>query len=651
MLRLIILIILFFSFSLFAQSAIEFNNLGRKKMNENDIYSALEYFSKSIDLNPDYHQSLFGMAEAYFKLAEYDAAKQYIDLAKDFSKNNLEYLNLEGRIKVGLGDMEEAYIIFSGILSSEPYNLTARLGMAEIDLIENRYNEAEIKYYDSLDISPESKRALLSLLILYDSLGDFQKGDEILEILNRTYSYEPEVKLAAAEHYYRSGDLAKAEENGLTLFALDNNSDEVRPLLAKIYLEKGEAEKSVNFLEEELKSNRDDLKLRYLLAISYRDMGRITESLHNFDYILKNAPYDEISRLAAEDLAISNNLETKVKEYAQYHFNEGRKYEQLFRYDRALSEYRRGLKISPDSIEGRLSFGGIYKKKGFPDKYLDILNLLEWNGYNDQNFLDMKKQLIHLKEKGIAENWGIDQFYLLKNQYLLDIYIKKPDIQSYHNLSELIIADYFDYELEKYDRLNQSPDPVLIKEDIDAYKLSHNSDSDYYIIVEYSETERIFSMNVSVYLSRTGVLMEKYSVLRAGNNKIRDAVQLGADFVNSFFPYRGSVINLDDGKALINLGSLDGLAADNRFLIVRKDKARYISESPLYEVSDEDKLGIFTITETDEAVSEGTVENPGFFDLVNPGDEIYIIPEDQEILLEPDYGYNQILKRELLKIY
>ncbi len=647
----LLMFFLIFPVFVYSQSAIEYNRLGQQKMNENDVYSSLEYYSKSIELNPRFHQSLYGMANAYFRLAEYDAASFYINLAKQLSRDNLEYLNLEGRINVGLGQMDTAYTIFKQILQKEPYNLSARLGIAEIDLIENRYNDAEIKYYDSLTISPESKRALLSLLLLYDSMGDYNKGDEILNKLNEFYLYDPDVKLAAAEHYYRSGNLAKAEENGLILFSIHSSSSEVRPLLAKIYLEKGEAEKSITFLEEELKYNRNDLQLRYLLAVSYRDIGRITESIHNFDYILKNAPYDEISRLAAENLAVDNNLEPKMIEYSQYHFNQGIKFEQLFRYDRALIEYRRGLKIYPDSVDGRLKYGEIYNKRGFSGKYLDILNLLEWNGYDDENFIKMKKQIVHLKEKGIAESWGVDQFYLLKNQYMLDLYIKKPDIQSYHNLSDNIIADYMKYELEKYDRLNQTGEPLVIKEDIDGYRQSHNSLSDYYLIIEYSETERIFSMDISVYLSRTGVLMDKYSILRAGNKKVGAAVQLSAKFVNDFFPYRGSVINVDNKTALINLGTLDGLNVDDQFLIVRKDKARYISESPWYEVSDEDKLGVLTVTATDEAVSEGLIENPGLFDLVNPGDEIYIIPEGQEIILEPDYGYNQTLKRELLKIY
>jgi tetratricopeptide (TPR) repeat protein len=649
--RIILLILLLIPLSVFSQSAIEYNRLGNQKLIENDVYSSLEYFSKSIELNPRFHQSLFGMAQAYFRLAEYDAAEFYIGLAQQLSKNNLEYKNLEGRIKVGLNEIESAHSIFNDILKKEPYNLSARLGVAEIDLIENRFNEAEAKYHGTLNISPESKRALLSLLLLYDTMGEYAKGDLILSRLDDYYSYDPDVKIAASEHYFRSGDLDRAEESSLTLFSLESGSDSVRPLLAKIYLEKDEPDKAVSFLEEELKYHRNDLELRYLLAISYRNIGRITESIHNFDYILKYAPYDEVSRLAAENLAVQNHLQNKIEEYSQYHFNEGSKYEGLFLYDRALAEYRRGLRINPDSVKGRLQYADIYKKRGYPGKYLDILNLLEWNGYDDPDFLKSKRQVEHLRTRTIADAWAVDQFNLVKNQYLLDIYIKKPDVQSYHSLSELIIADSFEYELEKYDRLNQVTSPLIIKEDIEAYRGSHKSDSDYYLILEYSESERVFSINVSVYLSRTGVKMDSYAVLRAGNNKIGDALKLVSRFVNNFFPYRGSVISINDKDALINLGRLDGLALEDRFLIVRKHKARFTSEPPWYEVSDEDKLGLLTITALDEAVSVGNIQNPGFFDLVNPGDEIYIVPEDQEIILEPDYGYNDSLKRELLKIY
>ena len=181
--RLLVIFFIIIPAFLYSQSAIEYNRLGQKKMDENDIYSSLEYYTKSIEINPDYHQSLFGIARAYFRLSEYDASLVYIEQAKQLSKNNLDYRNLEGRTKVGLGQMEEALAIFSEILIVEPNNISARLGIAEIDLIENRFTEAELLYRESLLISPESKRALLSLLLLYDSRGDYIKGDGILEIL------------------------------------------------------------------------------------------------------------------------------------------------------------------------------------------------------------------------------------------------------------------------------------------------------------------------------------------------------------------------------------------------------------------------------------------------------------------------------------
>ncbi len=649
--RLPIILLFLFPSVLFSQSAMEYFTIAQRKMIEDDIYSSLEYFSKSIEVNPDYHLSLFGMAKAYFRLSEYEAALTYIERARQLSRNNFDYLNLKGRIKVGLGEMEESYNIFSEILLIEPNNMLATLGIAEINLIENRYSEAEIKYNESLSIFPESKRALLSLLILYDSQGEYDRGDSVLKLLNQYYSYELDIKLAATEHYYRSGQIKKAEESGTALLTLDPDYIEIKGLMAKILLKNGDAEKAAAFLEEELQSDKNNLELRYLLAISYNIIGKIAESIYNFDFILKKAPYDEICRLAAETVAIENRINTKIIKYGDYHFDKGNKYAQSFLYGKALAEYRRGLKINPESIAGRLAYAEIYKKRGYIAKYIDILNLLEWNGFNDKDFLAKKEQMEHLKDADIADDWGVDQFAIMKNQYVLDIYIKSPSIESYHNMSDILIADYFKYKLEKFSRLNQNKPPQIIKDDTEAYKFSHKTDSDYYVILNFSETERIFSLNVSIYLSNTGVLVKQFSVLRAGNNKIADSIAICAESLHNFFPLKGSIVTVNDKKALINLGKLDGVLKDERFLIVRRDKARYVSSSPWYEVSDEDKLGIFIVEETDETVSEGVIENPGLFDLVNQGDEIFIIPDDQELILKPDFGYDQNLKQELLKLY
>lgn len=649
--RIVSVLLLLSCYTLYSQSAIEYNRLGEKKMAENDVYSSLEYFSRSVELNPRYHQSLYGMARAYFRLEEYEAADFYIKLAREMTRDNLVYLNLEGRVQVGLGDLEKANEIFRSVLSVEPYNLTARLGIAEIDLIENRFSEAEEKYLGSLTISPESKRALLSLLLLYDSTGDFSRGDEILETLEQYYTYDPDVKLASAQHFYRSGELMKAEESALTLYSINTGSPEVRPLLARIYLEKGEAEKSVGFLEEQLRSDRDNLNLRYLLALSYSEIGRVTESLHNYDFVLKNAPYDEISRLAAEELALRNDLQLKIEEYADYHFRRGKSYDQLFRYDKALAEYRRGLKIQPLAVNGRLLYADIFKRRGYTGKYLDILNLLSWNGYDDPDFLRMKEQIVHLKEKTIADYWKVEQFYLLKNRYQIDLYITRPDIKTAHSMSEQVIADFFSYELEKFDWLETGGRPAVIRSDSDAYRLSHNSGSQYYIILDYFESDRIFSMEASIYLSKTGVLMDRYSVIRAGNDKLAESIRLSTEYFSKLLPVRGNIISVEGDKALINLGALDGIETEDRFLIVRKDRARFISDEPWYEAADEDKLGLLTVTAADEAVAEATFENPGFFELLNEGDEIFLLPDDAEIELEADFGYNEALKRELLRIY
>jgi len=638
-------------FSLFAQSAIEYNKLGERKLSENDVYSSLEYFSRSVELNPRYHQSLFGMATAYFRLEEYEAADFYIGLALEMSGENLLYMNLRGRIFVGLGNLEEAVNVFQAILKEEPYNMAARLGLAEIDLIENRFSEAEERYLGSLTISPESRRALLSLLLLYDTKGEFSRGDQILETLERVYTFDPDVKLAATQHYFRSGDLEKAENAALTLFSINPAYPGVRPLLSRIYLEKGEPEKSVDFLEDQLKTDRTDLNLRYLLALSYSLIGRVTESIHNFDYILKNAPYDEISRMAAENLAVENRLESKIEEYSSYHFSRGKEWERTFRYDKAISEYRRGLKINPSSIEGRLLYADLFKLRGQEAKFLDILNLLSWNGYDDPLFLSRKEQFEHLREKSIADFWEVDQFYLVKDRYMLDLYIRKPDIKSEHSMAEQYIADYFNYELEKYEWLETPGREQIISRESEAYRQSHRSGSQYYIILDFFESERIFSLDVSLYLSKTGVLMDKYTVIRAGNDKLAEAVRLSTSYISELLPVRGNIVDVQNGKALINLGELDGIKSGDRFLIARKDQVRYVSDKPWYEVPDEDKLGILTVISLDEAVAECSYENPGYFELLNQGDEIFLLGEDEEVVLEADFGYNEALKRELLRIH
>ena len=86
----------------------------------------------------------------------------------------------------------------------------------------------------------------------------------------------------------------------------------------------------------------------------------------------------------------------------------------------------------------------------------------------------------------------------------------------------------------------------------------------------------------------------------------------------------------DDG--LIDLGRYQGIEEEQELLIIKKGRLDLATETVGFAYAEDDVLGSFRVTNRDENVSEGKITTKGFFDLINPEDEVVLAP----ILPEPE---------------
>ena len=114
-----------------------------------------------------------------------------------------------------------------------------------------------------------------------------------------------------------------------------------------------------------------------------------------------------------------------------------------------------------------------------------------------------------------------------------------------------------------------------------------------------------------------------------------------ADKLYYFFPLRGTIVRRDGNTALIDLGTLNGAKADDRFLVLKKGEVFHKKDEAGYIYSSDSILGEMTITHTDELVSEGILEEIGFFSRVNQGDILLSLPQDLEKTEEEEVSKDQ----------
>ena len=74
----------------------------------------------------------------------------------------------------------------------------------------------------------------------------------------------------------------------------------------------------------------------------------------------------------------------------------------------------------------------------------------------------------------------------------------------------------------------------------------------------------------------------------------------------------------DNGKlVLVDLGKAENIQKDTQFKIIKKGQIRTADSGAGLYYRDDDVLGTITITLAGEEISEGNIENHGFYDRIN----------------------------------
>lgn len=654
--RINILFLFLLTTLLSAQDARFFYQKGRDRFEQQDYYGAIESFQEALEQNPHYLDALLELSRSYFQIEEYQEAQRFIEEAQKYGQNDLNLTNMEGRILVGRNELDQAEERFRQVILREPNNLDANLGLAEVLLLKGHTQEGAVAFRRSLILSPESKRALLSTMLLYDYRGDFELAEIYLELALQYHGGDPQVYLQAAFHYLKAGNLEKALFYGEN--AVQMNPDLAGPdyLLATIYYERREYDKASTALQRELKRDPKNLQAMFLLARTLEQQNEYSQSLILYERILREDSLDELSRLHWESLIRSLGEDGQVlrSRAAEYHYQRGLSREDEFNFSGAFLEYRRSRWLDPYYYRSWEAYSRILAGQGYPEKSLDTLRAMKAAGYDDSHFQEQLMMLEHSHEASLSDRWDLNQFNLEPNDYSISLfYYKNPKM--YHYSAEEELAEYFRYHMMKTDYLDFSLEPAAVDGFSQAYSRARADGSDYFLVLEISEQERSFLMKVTLYLTRTGREIHHLSLLRMGNNRIQTAVSELSDIVSSLFIPRGYLVRLKGNQGMLNLGRLQGVKEGDVYQVLRRNQLVLLSEEPWLEFDHADLLGFLTITQVDEAISLGNWENNGPFTRVAENDEAFLLsgtlPEQEDSLWSSqNWTIDENLKGQLLML-
>ena len=590
------------------------------------FYQAIESFKSALEYNPRYLEPLIGLAESYFALSAYDEALVYVLQARVLDRTNTRLIGLEGRIRIGLGQFDDARALFGRILEVEPNNVDAKFGLAELEIAFGKSANAANFYEDALAISPYNRRALLSLVLLFDASGDAEVADRYLA---QALDYHPEhaqVQYIAAKHWLKHSDYHSAEYHALVALELSPGYMDASLLLSQIYLAQGEHAKAVEILQNVLAEHRDEAMIWYNLGVGLSLSGRVDEAIQAFARAYRLKPDDEISRMALENLIIeTTEIGAPIRErFAAYHFEHGQDLMDRNYLDRALQEFRRGLVLTPRSRDGRLQYASVNRMLGYEAKYLSELRVIRDLGADDQEIADQIEIAESLQRDGLAVRWRSGQYDLERYRYTMMVFY--PEEEMLHFLAERDIAEYFAHLLLRYDTIDLIGSASPARSFSEAYREARTENADYFVVLDVVEGPRHFVFGWRLYSGSTGTELADFVVFRTGNERVVDALRRAAEDVVDRLPFYGEILDRDFDTLLIDAGSRDGVNVDDEFLIVRREFLDASRGTLSLGYDEDDVLGTLKITAVDEVVSEGRAVKDPFFDLINIGDRVIAKP-------------------------
>ncbi len=599
---------------------------GTEAEQQGEYITAVQRYREALDLNPNFSDAWHGLARSFFRLAEYEQALQAVREARRRARLNTEIAALEGDILLLLGRIQDAADAYNRILATEPNNLAARIGLAELAVAEGRTVSAMDTYRTVLNLAPENRPAILALAVLHDERGDRAAAERYLALALEFHSRDPFVHELVARYYLRAGRYNLARVHAQTAVALNERFPTGWDLLARTELADGDYEAAEAAADRMIGVVPDSALAFYLLGLAYERQNRFTEAIDAFDRALRITPDDEVVRYALESTVDRGfDLEDAVREDVAFHrFQRAESLIEQNQLIQAHAEFRRGLLINPFDRDGRFAFAELQRQMGFDGKLLAELRVLEQLGFTDREISEAIELHEYLRRPSLENAWDIDQFALERNRVQFSLFFTHDHGADSRPSAGRFVSEFLRHRLLGSELIDIDNEPVQVATPEAAFDAARSAGTDYFLVVSFQETDRTVDLSVQIAHSSTGTRVANIAVSRTGSGAIQRAGAAIADRIEAVIPARGRLLERRGREVLVSIGRADGVDIDDELVVVRRGMAGTEAQQVGFRYDPSDRIGSVRITAVDDLIALGRLEREGFFDLFAIGDTVLL---------------------------
>jgi len=621
--RLFCTVILFLvCFCLFASTAPQLYKDGKEAQDKEDWYTAIEFYQEALKINPSYGEVWYALAQCSYATSQYELTLLYLDSAEKYMSNNTNVLNLRGFAFVGMGEIEKARIQFLQVLNKNPNDIESRFGLGELDILSGKFSGAELYYMDALKREGQNRKALLALALLSDELGDKEASTNYIKQALAYHSGSAEVHYFAGYIAAKENDLQKAEGYLRTAILLNGTYDKAYSLLAEILYEEGRYQDAIDICDYRISVNRNSVLAWYLKGLSYRQMNQIDKAVTTLSTGLTIDPRDEVLRAALE-MIIDESLsleDSRRIDLSDYHAQKGKEYYDLFYADQAKFEYLVALQLNPENIDARIAYANILLHNGYDESYLAQLEFVQNQNKSTQKIDDQIEAWQSILGETISNKWGINSLYLDKTRWNVELFYSNNKIELEHAQVQEVCARRIVSYMKSIPSVTVSASSSTGFSD--AFRQATQNKQDFFVILNFQESDREITLSADLYSAKSGNKLNEYIIYRTGNDRFSTAVLKLATQLSADLPKKGLIIDRNVSNVLIDLGSRDGVLVGDEYTIIKKEALNLKAAELGLTWKENDELGILTVESVGEDVSEATVQQKGYYDVINVGDEI-----------------------------
>ena len=643
----------FFAFFLFSLSSLVFSESlsalklferGVQKQDIEDYYGASEDFQQALQVNKSYGEAWFHLAQVTYAIGDYSLALTYLEEADRHAKNRTDIQNLKGLILIALGRLDEARTVFTEILKKYPNDIDSRFGLAELDLFSGSFIGAKNQYEDALKRQGNNRKALLSLALISEEMGNHDTARKYIEQALRYHSGESEVHYLAAYLDAKQGNFPSAEKRARAAVQINPDYTKAYVLLSSILYSQNKYDDVVDMCDYLISKNRNTSEAWYLKGLSQNRKGDWKGALETWTEALEINPYDEVMRSGLELLIMKKlPVEDKTRAlWADFHVQKAREFSKSYFGEKARYEYQRALKINPFNDSARAEFAALLGNTGLNENYLNQLKFIKQNQEstqteNEDTSKESKKLTSEQKKVNdtieayeslmkysLATKWNIDPFYLDKTRWHIGLYYTKSPVQLLHCDAEEITAGMCADIFSGIAQASVALENKAVSGYGEAYRLARKNKLDYFVILNIDETEREVTLGATVYSARTGTETTKFSSFRTGNDKFSSVLRAFRRALLDILPVRGKILQRSVNEILVDLGTVEGMKKDVVLDVIRAGKIVTNDKGLGVTFEEKNHLGTIKINRAGEEISQGTLEQAGFYDRVNVGDEVLV---------------------------